>query len=439
MKIVVIGTGYVGLVSGVCFADMGHNVICVDKDIDKIDGLNQGRTPIFEPGLDELVSKNTKCGNLSFTTSLKSALSNAQVVFIAVGTPENKDSGKADLTYVLQAAKEVAQNARGKILVVTKSTVPVGTGEKISQILSDNINNAEVNDVEFDVASNPEFLREGQALADFMQPDRIIVGVETNSANEIMHNLYAKLIDNGAPILFTNIATAELIKYASNAFLAMKIGYTNEIADICEGVGANIDLTLKGMGLDKRIGSIYMRPGPGYGGSCFPKDTSALTHIANDSGFSTNIIKAVIESNKQRRKLMVNKIIGACGGTVKGKRISVLGLAFKAGTDDVRDSPSIDIIELLIDKGAEISVFDPKAMVSAKKILTNSQINWSDDVMSACENSDAVVILTEWNEFKEINLEMLSLIVNSKLLIDLRNILDKELVLSHGFKYVCVG
>ena len=434
MKIVVIGTGYVGLVSGACFADMGHEVVCVDKDANKIKNLEGGQIPIFEPGLDKIVRNNIKNRNLSFSTTLPDIIGGAEVVLLAVGTPTDKATGRADLQYVLAAATEVAQHLKNKALIVTKSTVPVGTGEKIAAILA-----SICPDLDCSVASNPEFLREGAAIDDFMHPDRIIIGVESLYSKNATQQLYSKLIGQGTPILFTNIETAELIKYASNAFLAMKIAFANEVSDICEGVGADIDLVVKGMGMDSRIGGKYMHPGPGYGGSCFPKDTLALTHIAKDSGFPTRIIEAVIESNNQRRKRMTVKIISACGGSILGKKIGILGLTFKAETDDMRDSPSLYIVPALINAGAIVSVYDPEGMNEAKKELPQKEIIWAPSSYGACEAADMVIVLTEWQEFKHLDLDKLKRDVKTPLLVDLRNIFNAEAVRAAGIEYVCVG
>jgi UDPglucose 6-dehydrogenase len=434
MKIVVIGTGYVGLVSGACFADMGHEVVCVDKNPEKITSLNKGKIPIYEPGLDAIVERNTENGRLTFSTTLKDVLHMAEVVLLAVGTPTDEKTGRADLKYIFAAAEEVAENLTHKVVIVTKSTVPVGTGKKVAKIFAD-----KCPELECEVASNPEFLREGAAIDDFMKPDRIIIGAETIFSKNAMQRLYRKPIGEGTPILFTNIATAELIKYASNAFLATKIAFANEISDICEGVGANVDLVIKGMGMDHRIGGKYMKPGPGYGGSCFPKDTLALTYIAEDAGFPSRIVESVIDSNDDRRKRMVKKIIGACGGNVKGKKIAILGLTFKANTDDMRYSPSLIIIPELLKAGAEISVYDPEGMNEAKKELTQKEIHWCKDSYEAIKYADAMVILTEWDEFRELNLAKLKKALKSPLIIDLRNILNREELRDYGIEYVSVG
>jgi len=434
MKVVVIGTGYVGLVSGACFADMGHDVVCVDTNEDKIKKLIDGQIPIYEPGLEEIVKHNAKNGRLSFSTVLADVLNDVDVVLLAVGTPTDESSGRADLKYVFAAAEEVAKNLSNKAVVVTKSTVPVGTGGKVAQILRENCEK-----LECEVASNPEFLREGAAINDFMKPDRVIVGAESTFSKNIMQRLYRPLIGEGTPILFTNVPTAELIKYASNAFLATKIAFANEISDICEGVGADVDQVIKGMGMDNRIGGQYMQPGPGYGGSCFPKDTLALTHIAYDAGFPTKIVKSVINSNDERRQRMVNKIINAAGGDVKDLEISVLGLTFKANTDDMRYSPSLVIIPQLLAKGANVSVYDPEGMEEAKKELPQENIAWCKTTEKAVMGADIVVILTEWSEFKRIDLSELKKSMKGKLVVDLRNILDSQSVEDAGLEYVCLG
>lgn len=440
MKLVIIGTGYVGLVSGACFADLGHSVVCVDRDISKIKRLNAGIIPIYEPGLEDIVKRNCNEGRLVFTALLKDALLSADAVLLAVGTPTDDVTGRADLQYVFDATKEIAENIVDSVVVITKSTVPVGTGSKILDILR-----STRPELTCEVASNPEFLREGSAVLDFMSPDRVIIGSESPHTKKIMQILYSKMIASGTPILYTNIETAELIKYSSNAFLAMKIAFTNEIADICEGVGADIDLVIKGMGMDERIGNKYMQPGPGYGGSCFPKDTKALTHIALDAGFPTRIIEAVINANDARKEHMARKIIAACGNSVKGKEIAILGLTFKANTDDMRYSPSLVIIPELIKLGAKIRTYDPVGTKEAKKALVQSQPNIIDNLQfcqnsdDAIKNADAVVILTEWPEFKEIDLIKAKTMLNEPVIVDLRNLLDGKIAISLGYKYISIG
>lgn len=442
MKLIVIGTGYVGLVSGACFADIGHEVICVDKDERKIKILEDGGIPIYEPGLEEVVGRNRKAGRLNFTTSLKTALKGADAVLLAVGTPTDDETGRADLTYVFAATKEVAENIEKNVVVITKSTVPVGTGRKVLQILKETRP-----ELSCEVASNPEFLREGSAVQDFMKPDRVIIGAESEYTKNTMQMLYSKMIGEGTPVLFTNIATAELIKYSSNAFLAMKIAFANEVADICEGVGADIDMVIKGMGMDERIGNKYMQPGPGYGGSCFPKDTKAMTYIARDAGFPTRIIESVIDANDARKQNMAKKIIKACGGSVSGKEIAILGLTFKANTDDMRYSPSLVIIPELIKAGAKIRTYDPVGMDEAKKVFKNqeagilesSHLTFCTSTNEALKNADACVILTEWQEFRDLELVNAKALLRNAVIVDLRNLLDGKKAIELGFKYISVG
>ncbi len=434
MKLVVIGTGYVGLVSGACFSDMGHHVICVDKDERKIRILEDGGIPIYEPGLEDVVKKNRESGRLLFTTSLQVALKGADAVLLAVGTPTDDNTGRADLTYVFAATKEIAENIEKPVVVITKSTVPVGTGRKVLKILQETRP-----DIICEVASNPEFLREGSAINDFMYPDRVIIGAESDNTKNIMQMLYSKMIGEGIPVLFTNITTAELIKYASNAFLAMKIAFVNEVADICEGTSADIDMVVKGMGMDSRISGKYMQPGPGYGGSCFPKDTKALTHIAKDAGYPTRIIEAVIDANDRRKINMANKVIIACGGDVKEKEIAILGLTFKANTDDMRYSPSLVIAPELIKAGANIRVYDPVGMNEARKELTDTSIKWCDSANEALAGVDAFVIVTEWQEFKELNLEKTKDLLRGNVIVDLRNLLNGKQAVSLGYHYVSIG
>lgn len=434
MKVVVIGTGYVGLVSGACFANIGHEVVCVDKDQSKIDILNAGDVPIYEPGLADIVISNKANGRLSFSTSLADVIDGAEVVLLAVGTPTDEKTGRADLKYVLAAVEEIAKLLKHKTVIVTKSTVPVGTGEKVKKIIEQYCN---VEGVE--VASNPEFLREGVAINDFRYPDRVIIGANTDSSKSVMQNLYSTMIGEGIPVLFTNIATAELIKYSSNAFLATKIAFANEISDICEGVGANVDLVIKGMGMDSRIGAQYMQPGPGYGGSCFPKDTLALTYIAEDAGFPTKIVESVIASNDDRRQRMVSKIIAAANGDISGKKIAVLGLTFKADTDDMRYSPSLVIVPQLLEKGASVTVYDPEGMDEAKKEMQQKNINWCKSKFDAMSEADILVILTEWDEFKKLDLSDTKQKMNGNIIVDLRNIIDAKNAKNNGFEYISLG
>ena len=433
MNVVMIGSGYVGLVSGACFAEFGANVICVDKDESKINALLQGGIPIYEPGLDDLVKRNVESGRLSFTTELKQAVKNAELVFIAVGTPTRRGDGHADLQYVYAAAEEVAGYLDGYTVIVDKSTVPVGTARQVSRIIKKTNPGAD-----FDVASNPEFLREGSAIGDFMRPDRVVLGVESERAAALLKELYRPLNLIEAPIHITNLESAELIKYASNAFLATKISFINEISQLCEKVGADVHSVSKGMGLDGRIGKKFLHPGPGYGGSCFPKDTLALIRIAQEHGASSRIVESVVEVNASQKARMVTKIRDALGGSESDKVIGVLGLTFKPETDDMRDSPSLAILPALADKGAVVKVHDPEGMEEAKKILPKS-IQYCDSVDQVIENADAVVLMTEWNEYRGLDLEHLKQKMKGKVFVDLRNVYERELMQSHGFDYYCVG
>lgn len=432
MRVVMIGTGYVGLVSGACFADFGHDVICIDKDEQKISNLNKGIMPIFEPGLEALVSSNVEAGRLSFDTSAHEAVAQADVVFIAVGTPTRRGDGHADLSYVYQAAQELAPMISGYTVVVNKSTVPVGTGDEVENIIRKANPSAD-----FDVASNPEFLREGAAISDFKRPDRIVLGSESERAIEQMRILYRPLYLNETPMVITGRRTAELIKYAANAFLAVKIGFINEIADLCEKVGANVQEISRGIGLDNRIGAKFLNAGPGYGGSCFPKDTLALSKTAHDNGAPVTIVDTVIKSNNARKKSMATRIIQACSGSVDGKTIAILGLTFKPNTDDMRDSPSIDIIPALQEMGAKIRAFDPEGMEEAGKIFDD--VAFCPDAYDCLENAHAAVILTEWNQFRALDLDRVSKLVEGKVLIDLRNIYDHEELANIGMTYHSIG
>lgn len=432
MRVVMIGTGYVGLVSGACFADFGHDVICIDKDEQKISSLKNGVMPIFEPGLEALVSSNVAAGRLTFDTSAQEAVSQADVVFIAVGTPARRGDGHADLTYVYQAAKELATMISGYTVIVNKSTVPVGTGDEVENI----IRNANP-DADFDVASNPEFLREGAAISDFKRPDRIVLGSDSERAIEQMRVLYRPLYLNETPMVITGRRTAELIKYAANAFLAVKIGFINEIADLCEKVGANVQEVSRGIGLDNRIGSKFLNAGPGYGGSCFPKDTLALSKTANDNGVPVTIVDTVIKSNDARKKSMAGRIVEACDGSVEGKTVAILGLTFKPNTDDMRDSPSLDIVPALQAMGAKIRAFDPEGMKEANKLFDD--VTYCNDAYDCLENSDAAVILTEWNQFRALDLDRISDLIKDKVLIDLRNIYDRDELASKGMTYHSIG
>jgi len=432
MRVAIIGTGYVGLVSGACFADFGHDVICVDKDESKIARLEKGEIPIFEPGLDALVAENVQAGRLSFTTDLKKATPQADAVFIAVGTPSRRGDGFADLSYVYAASEEIAEALDGYTVIVTKSTVPVGTGSEVETIIKRVRPNAE-----FAVVSNPEFLREGAAIEDFKRPDRVVVGTEEERAQEVMRELYRPLYINETPILFTNRPTSELIKYASNAFLATKITFINEMADLCEQVGANVQEVARGIGLDGRIGSKFLHAGPGYGGSCFPKDTLALVRTAQSAGAPTKIIEAVVEINARRKKQMAERIIAACGGSVEGKTIALLGLTFKPNTDDMRDSPSLDIVPALVEAGASVKAFDPAGMEEAKHLLTD--VKYCDGPYHAMDGADAVCLVTEWDEFRALDMTRMKDLLNAPIFIDLRNIYRAIDMEKHGFAYSSIG
>jgi UDPglucose 6-dehydrogenase len=432
MKITVIGSGYVGLVSGICFAKIGHEVVCVDKDQSKIDKLKQGIIPIFEPGLKELLSEVSAANRISFSTDLESSLNGAKAVFIAVGTPQDED-GSADMSYVFAVAKEIAQTAKDHKLIVTKSTVPVGTGSKITKIVK------EVNsNLEFSIASNPEFLREGAAIDDFMNPDRIVVGVEDETSKKIMAEIYQEFSED--KVIYSDIATAELIKYASNSFLATKIAFINEMADLCEVVGANVKDLSYAMGLDTRIGEKFLNPGPGFGGSCFPKDIMAILNVAKENKVSLSLIDSVVKSNSRRKIKMSENISDILGGNVSGKKIALLGLAFKANTDDIRYSPAIVIAKELLKKGAKILANDPEAIENSRRELAEfDQAEFSDDVYEVIKNSDLIVIATEWKNYAELDLEKIKQLTSSRKIVDLRNIMDAKKVRAAGFEYFCIG
>ena len=432
MRVAMIGTGYVGLVSGACFADFGHIVTCVDKDASKIDRLKGGEIPIFEPGLDDLVAKNVKEGRLFFTTEAKDAIAQSDAVFIAVGTPSRRGDGHADLSYVYAAAEEIAELMDGFTVVVTKSTVPVGTGDEVEEIIRKTRP-----DADFAVVSNPEFLREGAAIKDFKIPDRVVVGTEDARAREVMEELYRPLFLNQTPILFTARRTSELIKYAANAFLAVKITFINEMADLCEKVGANVQEVSRGIGLDNRIGKKFLNAGPGYGGSCFPKDTLALTKTANDHGSPVRIVDTVVEVNAARKKAMATKIIDAMGGDVSGKTIGVLGLAFKPNTDDMRDAPSLDIIPALIAAGATVRAYDPEAMEEASHLIEG--IEYTDNPYATLKDADAMVIITEWDQFRALDMSRVKGCLKGNVVVDLRNIYDPDYMAKQGFDYTSVG
>ena len=432
MRVTMIGAGYVGLVSGACFADFGHTVTCVDKDAGKIERLEKGVMPIYEPGLAELVATNVKEGRLGFTLDAKEAIRNADAIFIAVGTPSRRGDGHADLSYVYGAAEEIAQYMDGFTVVVTKSTVPVGTGDEVEGIIRKTNPNAQ-----FAVVSNPEFLREGAAIGDFKRPDRVVVGTDNEQAREVMRELYRPLFLNETPMLFTSRRTSELIKYAANAFLAVKITFINEMADLCEKVGANVQDVSKGIGLDNRIGKKFLHAGPGYGGSCFPKDTLALTKTANDYGSPVRIVDTVVQVNDARKKAMADRVIKAMGGDVKGKTIGVLGLAFKPNTDDMRDAPSLDIIPALQAAGARIKAYDPESMHEAGKSLTG--VEFCDGPYHAVDGSDAMVLITEWDQFRALDLDRLKKLLKTPTVVDLRNVYQPSDMKRRGFNYVSVG
>ncbi len=432
MRVAMIGTGYVGLVSGACFSEFGVNVVCVDKDADKIAGLKQGRMPIYEPGLEDLVERNVQAGRLSFTTDLKEAVAGADSVFIAVGTPSRRGDGHADLSYVYAAAAEIAEAITGYTVVVTKSTVPVGTGTEVERIIRE-----ARPDAKFDVVSNPEFLREGSAIEDFMRPDRVVIGAETEAAQEVMRRLYRPLFLIETPIVFTSRTTSELIKYAANTFLATKITFINEVADLCEKVGANVHDVARGIGLDGRIGKKFLHPGPGYGGSCFPKDTLALVRTAQDAGAPLRIVETVVDINDKRKKSMAGRIVAACDGSVKGKKIAVLGVTFKPNTDDMRDSPSLDIIPALIDAGATVAAYDPEGMEEARKMLPD--IEWCDDAYATMVDADAVALVTEWNQFRALDLDRVKSLLKSPVMVDLRNVYKPSDMIEAGFTYSSIG
>jgi UDPglucose 6-dehydrogenase len=432
MRIAMIGTGYVGLVSGTCFSEFGVDVVCVDKDEGKIERLKQGEIPIFEPGLDQLVRTNAASGRLSFSTDLKASVKDADAVFIAVGTPSRRGDGHADLSYVYAAAEEIAHAIEGYTVVVTKSTVPVGTGREVHRIISEANPNAD-----FDVVSNPEFLREGSAINDFMRPDRVVIGAESDRAKEVMRQLYRVLYIIETPILFTALETSELIKYAANTFLAAKITFINEVADLCEKVGADVHDVAKGIGLDGRIGKKFLHPGPGYGGSCFPKDTLALVKTAQDYGAPLRIIETVVDINDKRKKAMADRIVAACGGSVKGKTIAILGLTFKPNTDDMRDSPSLAILPALVEAGATVRAYDPEGMDEAKEMM--SDITYCDEAYSTMEGADALAIVTEWNEFRSLDLERVKGLLSQPIIVDLRNIYSPSDMAKAGFAYHCIG
>jgi len=432
MRIAMIGAGYVGLVSGACFSEFGHLVACVDRDTDKIQALEQGKIPVYEPGLDAFAARNVRAGRLRFTSDLASAMSGVEIAMIAVGTPSRRESGEVDLSAVRAAAQDVAAAARGALLVVTKSTVPVGTCREVARILQ-----AVRPDVPWDVASNPEFLREGSAVEDFLRPDRIICGVTSQRAERLLRELYRPLYLNQTPMLFTTPESAELIKYATNAFLATKIAFINEMADVCEAVGADVQVVARGMGMDGRIGPKFLHAGPGFGGSCLPKDIRALAAAGRASGAPARIVEAVIAANEERKRRMADKIAAAFGGALRGKTLGLLGITFKPNTDDLREAPSLEIIPLLQARGASIRAYDPKGMARASELLPG--VAWCEDAYAVVRQADALVILTEWNEFRALHLDEIKALLKQPVVIDLRNIYDRERMAELGFRYTSVG
>jgi UDPglucose 6-dehydrogenase len=432
MHVAMIGSGYVGLVSGACFADFGHHVTCVDKDESKIAALKRGETPIYEPGLTELIATNVEQGRLSFTTDLKPAVSNAEAVFIAVGTPSRRGDGHADLSYVYAAAREIAQAMSHFTVVVTKSTVPVGTGDEVERVIR-----GERPDAEFAVVSNPEFLREGAAIRDFKHPDRIVVGTADVRAKEVMNELYRPLYLNAAPILYTSRRTAELTKYAANAFLATKITFINEVADLAEKVGADVQEIARGIGLDNRIGSKFLHAGPGFGGSCFPKDLLALVKTSQDNAVPLRIIETVVAVNDQRKRAMARKIGDALDGQLRDRTISILGLTFKPNTDDMREAPSIPLITALLDMGAKVRVYDPAGMEQAKKVIEN--VTYCENAYDCAKGGDALVIVTEWEQFRALDLRRLKSAMARPIMVDLRNAYNAAQLKQAGFTYHGIG
>ncbi len=432
MQIAMIGTGYVGLVSGACFAEFGFNVTCVDKDEVKIARLDAGKIPIFEPGLDALVAANREAGRLSFTTDLATAVAAADVVFIAVGTPSRRGDGHADLSYVYAAAKEIAAALDGYTVIVTKSTVPVGTGREVHRIVRE-----ARPDADFDVASNPEFLREGSAINDFMRPDRVVIGAESERARETLGRLYRPLYLLETPILYTTRETAELIKYATNAFLATKITYINQMADLCEAVGADVSDVARGMGLDGRIGRKFLHPGPGYGGSCFPKDTLALVKTARDAGAPVTIVEQVVAANDGRKAAMARRVVAALGGDARGKIVAVLGLTFKPNTDDMRESPALDILPALVAAGATVRAYDPEGMEEARKLV--SSVTFAASIEAAMKGADCLVILTEWNQFRALDPKVIRAAMRTPVVVDLRNVFSAADMAAAGIAYHGIG
>jgi UDPglucose 6-dehydrogenase len=432
MRICMVGSGYVGLVSGASFADFGHDVVCVDKDELKIARLRAGEIPIYEPGLDTLVEENVASGRLTFSSDIAAAVARSEVVFVAVGTPSRRGDGHADLSYVYAASREIAAAIEGFTVIVTKSTVPVGTGDEVERIIRETNPEAD-----FAVVSNPEFLREGAAIDDFRRPDRIVIGTEDERAREVMSQVYRPLSLNQAPLVFTSRRASELIKYAANGFLAMKVAFINEIADLCEQVGANVQDVARGIGFDKRIGPKFLNAGPGYGGSCFPKDTLALAKTAQDAGTPVRLIETTVAINDQRKRAMARKVVAACGGDIRGKTIAVLGIAFKPNTDDIREAPALSIVQALQDNGARVRIYDPEGMKHAASVLDD--VAFTQSPYECAEGAEALVIVTEWNMFRALDFERLRGIMAAPVLVDLRNIYRREEVARYGFAYSCVG
>jgi UDPglucose 6-dehydrogenase len=432
MKIAMVGSGYVGLVSGACFADFGHDVVCIDKDAGKIGSLDQGVLPIFEPGLAELVATNVKGGRLSFSTDLAASIAGAQAIFIAVGTPSRRGDGHADLSYVYAVAQELSEHLTEPAVIVTKSTVPVGTGDEVERIIRESGTS-----VQFAVVSNPEFLREGAAIGDFKRPDRIVIGAEDEWAQSVMKEVYRPLFLNKAPILFTSRRSSELIKYAANAFLATKITFINEMADLCEKVGADVQDVSRGIGLDGRIGSKFLHAGPGYGGSCFPKDTLALLKTAEDYNSPVRLVEAVVKVNDSRKRAMGRKVIEALGGDARGKRVALLGLTFKPNTDDMRDAPSIAVVQTLLDAGAKVVAYDPEGMQAAAAMMPG--VEMVEHTYDAVEGADAVVLVTEWDAFRALDFNRVKRLAKSSVIVDLRNVYDPAELRAAGFEYSSVG
>jgi UDPglucose 6-dehydrogenase len=432
MRIAMVGTGYVGLVSGTCFAEFGHTVVCIDKDAGKIETLRQGKIPIFEPGLEDLLERQIESGRIEFTTDIKTTVKDAQAVFIAVGTPSRRYGRDADLSYVYDAAREIAQNIKGYTVIINKSTVPVGTGAEVERIIRE-----ERPDADFDVASNPEFLREGAAIEDFMRPDRVVVGVTGHRAQDVLREIYRPLNLNETPIMFTGRETAEVIKYAANAFLATKITFINEVADLCEKVGADVQQVAKGIGLDGRIGGKFLHAGPGYGGSCFPKDTLALARTGQKFSAPQRIVETVVAVNEDRKARMADKVMDVFGGNVRGRRIGILGVSFKPNTDDMRDAPSLTIIPILQQAGASVAAYDPEAMDHARTMIED--VEWCKNPYEVAQGADALVIITEWNEFRALDLKRIAGAMKTRCIVDLRNIYKIPEMQENHFHYVSIG